>query len=265
MTMTTDKRWQPGDVVVIRELLETRCTRAYEELTGDHSPNLPGWPYIVLEDTDDRVALYCPEGTPVLRWDILDAGLREPYITEGESVRLLFPGRPYTVTLLFDTGTGPPPHVRYYYMGGQRMYSGAELPAWGGRPYAPYGRFFGWKVDMVTPFGRNALGFDLSDAVLDIVVRPDRLHMWKDLDEMAHLVELGIYSRAEANRLQDEGNDVIALIESALPPFGDEWTSWRPSADVKFVPEAPDGWQYLPVADSEWGAFHRRMNPRSYR
>jgi hypothetical protein len=263
--MAAENHWQRGDVVIIRELLETRCTRAYEELTGDHTPNLPGWPHIVLEDGPDRVVLYCQEGTPIWRWDILEARLREPYITQGESVRLLFPGKSYTVTLLFDTGTGPPPHVRYYFMGGQRMYSGAELPAWGGRPYAPHGRFFGWKVDMVSPYTRNALGFDISDAVIDLIVRPDRIYMWKDLDEMNHLIELGIYTRPEADYLRDQAREAIALIEQGHPPFDGEWTSWQPRADVAFLPEAPAGWQYLPVADSEWGALHRRMNPSSYR
>ena len=262
--MGSEGRWQRGDAVVIRELLETRCTRAYEELTGDHTPNLPGWPYIVLEDSPDRVALYCPEGTPVWRWNILEARLREPYITAGESVRLLFPGKPYTVTLLFDTGTGPPPHVRYYFMGGQRMYSGASLPSWGGKPYAPEGRFYGWKVDLISPITRNALGFDVSDAVLDIVVRPDRVYMWKDTDEMAQLVELGIYSQGEADELREAGQEVIHLIEQGLPPFDHEWVDWYAPPEAAFVPEAPDGWQLLPVADSEWGALHRRMNPGSY-
>jgi hypothetical protein len=257
-------RWQQGDVVVIRELLETRCTRAYEELTGDHVPNLPGWPHIVLEDRPDRVVLYCPEGTPVWRWNILEARLREPYITQGDSLRILFPGKSYTVTCLFDTGTGPPPHVRYYFIGGERMYSGARLPDWGGRPYAPEGQFFGWKVDLVSPFSWNAFGFDISDAVLDMVVRPDRVWMWKDRDEMARLIELGVYSQAEAGALHAAGEEVIALIEGGLPPFGDEWKDWRPTPDLAFVPEPPEGWQYLPVADSEWGALHRRMNPASY-
>jgi hypothetical protein len=263
--MGSQGRWQRGDVVVIRELLETRCTRAYEELTGDHTPNLPGWPHIVLADTEDRVALYCPEGTPVWRWNILEQRLREPYRTEGESVRLLFPGKPFTVTCLFETGTGPPPHVRYYFMGGERMYSGARLPDWGGRQYAlAGGRFYGWKVDLISPASRNDFGFDVSDAVLDVVVRPDRFYKWKDMDEMARLIELGIYSQAEADELYEAGGEVVALIERGLSPFDDEWMSWRPSPDLAFVPEAVDGWQYLPVANSEWGALHRQMNPGSY-
>ena len=40
--MSEQARWRRGDVVVLRELLETRCTRAYEELTGDHGPESAG-------------------------------------------------------------------------------------------------------------------------------------------------------------------------------------------------------------------------------
>jgi hypothetical protein len=260
--MATEKRWQPGDVVVLRDRLETRSTRAYEELLNDHTPNLWGWPWVVIKDTDDVVALYCPEGTKHRRWNIVEQSFREPLVTQGDSVRLLYPGKHYAVDAFYETGSGPPPHVRYYFMGAVPPFiPGKPIP--GGLPEEDFvargTRFYGWKVDIVAPFQRTEIGFDVCDEVLDIIVRSDRSYEWKDEEQMARFVSLGIYSQAEADRLRREGEEVINLIVQGRSPFDDEWTDWRPSPREAFIPEAPDGWQYLPLGESEWGAIHRRV------
>jgi hypothetical protein len=265
--MTTERPWQRGETVIVRDPLETRGTRTYEELTGDHEPNVPGWPYIVLEDTEEVVALYLPEGTKLWRWNILDQRLREPRPTTGDSVRLLFPGKAYAVDAFFETGAGPAPHVRYFFLGAHPpAYPAPAIPAaQNAAASTTPGHLYGWKVDLITPFRRTALGFDVSDEVLDIVVRPDRSYVWKDEDQMERLVELGIYAEPQVRELRAAGDEVVGLIQDARPPYDDEWTSWRPPPELAFIPEAPEGWQYLPIADSEWGALHRRMNPGSYR
>jgi hypothetical protein len=261
--MISERRWLPGDVVIVRDPLETRGTRVYETLTGDHTPNLPGWPYIVVEDTDSLVALYLPEGTRLWRWDILEQRFREPRTTHGDSIRLLFPGKPYSVDLFFDAGSGPAPWVRYFFMGeAPSAYPAPIIPvASGGKPGDRASRFYGWKVDIIAPFRRTEVGFDVSDEVLDIVVRPDRTYVWKDEEQMSRFVELGIYSQNDADRLRQAGLEVIELVERGASPFDGGWVDWRPPAR-KFIPEAPDGWQYLPLADSEWGDLHRRVNEK---
>jgi hypothetical protein len=230
-------------------------------LSGDHTPNLPGWPYIVLEDTDSRAALYMPEGTRLWRWDIADQRFREPRTTQGDSVRLFFPGKPYSVDCFYETGSGPAPWVRYLFLGdAPPFYPASRLPpAWSGPPPAGT-RFYGWKVDIVAPPIRTELGFDFSDEVLDIVVRPDRTYVWKDEDQMAQCVALGIYSQAEADRLHAAGSEVIDLIEQSKSPFDSEWPHWTPPSDLRCIPEAPQGWHLLPLADSEWGNLHRRIH-----
>jgi hypothetical protein len=257
-----DGHWQPGDVVIVRDPLETRGTRTYEELTGDHEPNLPGWPYIVIEDTAERVALYLPEGTRLWRWNILEQRFREPRTTKGDSVRLLFPGRRFALDAFFDSGSGPAPHVRYLFFGAAPpTYPASRIPvAPGAAGVGGRGHFYGWKVDLIAPYRRSELGFDVADEVLDIVVRPNCTYVWKDEDEMEHLVGLGIYTDAQARDLRVAGDEVIALIERGLPPFDQEWMTWRPPPELQFIPEAPQGWQYLPLADSEWGALHRGAN-----
>src|SRR5262245_19567945 len=105
--------------------------RCYQVIKGDVEANVMGWPHIVLEDTKDRVALYMPQGTPLWRWDVVEGKFQPPAITQGESVRLFFPGRNFEVTLFYETGSGPSSVVQFLFPGAVAR-----------------GRFYGWKVDM---------------------------------------------------------------------------------------------------------------------
>jgi hypothetical protein len=264
--------WKRGDHVILRDPLETRATRVYTALTGDEAPNLPGWPYVVVEDTDERVALWLPEGTKLWRWDIEEQRFREPRVTQGDSLRLLYPGRQYQVALFFESGSGPAPWVQYLLLGAPPSgYEGRQSLIGTGHVFDsqvaeeehPRGRFYGWKVDIIAPFRRTRLGFDVTDEVLDVVVRPDHSHALKDADQMEEFVRRGVYTRAEADRLHASAREVIDLVERGWPPFDDTWSSWRPTPDLG-IPEAPAGWHLLPLPDSEWGAIHRRLNPGQY-
>ena len=111
------------------------------------------------------------------------------------------------------------------------------------RPY-----HYGWKVDLVSPCRRTAIGFDVYDEVLDIVVRPDRSYYWNDLDQMEDLLDAGVYSQDQAAALVNAGKEVIALVEAGLSPFDDEWREWTAPAGLQ-PPEAPEGWQFLPSSE----------------
>jgi hypothetical protein len=223
----TEKRWRRGDTVVLRYPPEDRMVRSYRATTGDSRLNVYGLPHVVIQDTDELVALFIPEGTQTWRWNVAEGRFREPRVTQGHSVRLLFPGKPFEVSVFYETGSGPARWVRHYFPDGK-------------------GPFYGWKVDLTSPFGRSAMGFDVIDEVLDIVVTPDRTYRWLDEDEMAHLIELGLYTEDDADEVRDAGRAVIKLIEAGKPPFDDEWVLWRPPQDLMLGP-VPEGWQYLPV------------------
>ena len=222
-----DKLWQRGDTIILRYALYERMTRVYQAARDD-PVNVAGWPHVVVEDAG-RVALYMPEGTPLFRWDVEDKRFRKPRMSQGDSIRLLYPGQCYDVSMFYETGSGPAPWVRYYFPQG-------------------CGRFYGWKVDLSAPFRRTALGFDVIDEVLDIVVRPDRSYYWKDEDLMARFIDLGIYTPDEARNLRRAGEAVIERIESQQSPFDDEWINWFPTPDLA-ISEMPRGWELLPLAD----------------
>jgi hypothetical protein len=221
------KRWAYGETVVMRYPPEERMLKAYLARTGSLTPNVAGLPHIVLEDSERLLALYLPEGTPVWRWNVAEGRFRQPRITQGDSVRLLFPGLPYEVTMFYETGSGPAPWVQSYFPAGK-------------------GRFYGWKVDITSPFYRTEVGFDVIDEVLDIIVDAERSFRWKDEDEMADLVSKGVYAREEAARLREIGTSVIKMIDGRQYPFDGSWLDWRPDSGLELGP-LPSGWQFLPV------------------
>ena len=183
--------------------------RCYQVIKGDPIVNVTGWPHVVLEDSDELVAVYMPEGTRLWRWNILEQRFREPRISQGDSVRLFFPGKAYEVSLFYETGSGPAPRV-------QQLFPDVT------------GRFYGWKIDLTSPFARTEVGLDMIDETLDIMVSPDRTVTWKNEDRMSLFVELGIYSAAEAEQIRLVGHEVIharplpddGLIPKSVHPFG---------------------------------------------
>lgn len=189
--------WNSGDVIVLRDALTTRGTRSYEHITDDHTANLPGWPYIVLQDTAEVLALYLPEGSHLWRWNIEQQCFREPKVTQGDSVRLFFPGKRYAVDMFYETGSGPAWFVRNIFFSPGELVRGGTPVVLPEGTHFERGHFYGWKVDMIAPFSRTDLGIDVCDEVLDIVVRPDRSYLWKDTAEMEELMAKGIYTRAE--------------------------------------------------------------------
>jgi hypothetical protein len=133
------KRWRRGDTIVLRNAAEQRMVRCYQVITGDPVVHVVGWPHVVLEDSDDLVAVYMPEGTKLWRWNIEEQAFREPRVSQGDSVRLFFPGKPYEVSLFYETGSGPASPVRYFFPGVEA-------------------RFYGWKIDVTSPFARHSSG-----------------------------------------------------------------------------------------------------------
>jgi predicted RNA-binding protein associated with RNAse of E/G family len=202
--------WQPGDEVVLRN-------------TGFFVGEAWVTPHVVVQDNDDLVVLYRPEGTPYECWSISQQRLIPLGKTKMDMLRLMFPGRDYAVELFFDTERGSPPY---------RVFVGA-------------GRFRGWKVNIEAPFERFELGFNTTDHFLDIIVKPDRSYAWKDQEVMAAWLARGAYRREEVERFYASGRELEPLIEGGVSPFDDEWTDWLPGRGVS-VPRVPEGWHLLP-------------------
>lgn len=96
--------------------------------------------------------------------------------------------------------------------------------------------FLGWYVNLQAPVARTALGWDTTDWALDITVGPDGTWAWKDEDDLAEAIALGVLSADEADAVRREGESVVAA-----RPWPTGWESWRPPAGWGQLP-LPDGW-----------------------
>jgi len=102
-----------------------------------------------------------------------------------------------------------------------------------------------WYVNLETPARRTALGFDIMDHELDIVIRPDRSGWhWKDEQNFEAMVVAGVFSEAEAHAIRAEGEGVLRTLQANASPFCDGWECWLPPA-AWTIPTLPPGWDQV--------------------
>jgi len=80
-----------------------------------------------------------------------------------------------------------------------------------------------WYVNLQLPTVVGERFVDTTDQALDVLAFPDGTWRWKDEDELAEAVELGIWGEAEAAEIRAEGERVIAEA-----PWPTGWEEWRP-------------------------------------
>ena len=108
----------------------------------------------------------------------------------------------------------------------------------------PDWRFGGWYVNLQEPVRRGPLGFDYMDHMLDIVIGPDLSWRWKDEDELAEAVSVGLVTQAWAAEVRREGERVFERLERRQAPFCDGWEEWQPDPAWP-LPALPSGWDRL--------------------
>ena len=102
----------------------------------------------------------------------------------------------------------------------------------------------GWKVNPEIPLRRTALGFDTTDQVLDVVIDADLSSWrWKDEDELAVAIDLGLFSVAEGEQIRQEARRVASECVTSRRQQLQAWAAWRPPARWK-----------LPVLQANWEA-----------
>lgn len=100
------------------------------------------------------------------------------------------------------------------------------------------GTFRGWYGNLEQPWVPSRFGFDTRDHILD-VWNDGRGWHWKDEDEFAEAIELGLFTLEEADAVRGEGERVMR--ETMLPTG---WEDWRPDPGWP-VPELPKGWDVV--------------------
>jgi predicted RNA-binding protein associated with RNAse of E/G family len=207
--MPETNRFQPGQTIVVREV---RGGKLY----GIR-------PETVVRDTSELLAIYLPPGT-IWKWPYTRTGekltvrdkanlewILKDNVWADHRLRLVIPDNCYSVLLFWD------------------------LDNW---------HMQRWYINLEEPFRRNVYGFDYTDQFLDIVIKPDLSSwQWKDEDEFAEAVEIGLISIEKADAIRSEGERVAKWIQSGESPFNG-WEKWRPDPSWG-VPVLPEGWDKI--------------------
>jgi predicted RNA-binding protein associated with RNAse of E/G family len=86
-----------------------------------------------------------------------------------------------------------------------------------------------WYVNFQRPPVWRPDGWDTSDLALDLVVDPDGTWRWKDEDEYAHYLRLGMITDAEHAAVQAAREEAVALVEAGGGMFaGNARQHWLP-------------------------------------
>ena len=196
--------WEPGDAIAIRE----RWNGAVFEAR----------PAVVVQDLPSQTTLFVPAGVV--------CGM--PVDDEGRQLRE--PDRPWRLELrargTLDILSFAWPDVSY-----------AVLLL-----LEPGGPSHGWYVNLQAPLRRTSIGFDTVDHVLDVVMSLDRsTWTWKDEDELAEAVALGLFTEADVASFRSWGERAVEHLTRPSPPFDGPWEDWRPDPSWS-MPELPAGW-----------------------
>ena len=223
--------WSPGERVTLRYVGHSRRD------APDTPGLLQGWPYRVVQDEPDLLALWMPVGTRMKLVDLADRGRavadlvhgEHPHdaFRRGEVLRLMQPGRPYSIWFHWTAD--------------------AER------------RFLGWYVNLEAPFVRTPIGIDTTDDSLDIVATPDLEWHWKDEELTSDWIAAGVYTAEEMAAIHESGLLVIRDIEARRFPFDGGWLDWRPDAGWQ-APEVHPGWAALPGYDLSLSTGRRLRN-----
>ena len=176
-------------------------------------------PFNVVEDSDEALTLYIPPGS----------SRKRPVWADGSHARLPLEG-----WLLRDE----------VWHG-----SGVLRPTIPGAAHGVLGflnedhtEILAWYVNLEEPLRRTPLGFDTMDLLLDMWVQPDLSSWrWKDEDELAEAVRLGVLTVPEAEAIRAEGERALKLIHDGTHLINREWQRWQPDRSQP-VPQLPPGW-----------------------
>jgi hypothetical protein len=191
--------WQPGEPIVRRDFWRG-------------TPKV-AWAGTVVADTDDLLAIYMPEGSPlVFHPDFF--GAPHPWSTrdrwEGHGVlQLQRPGEMHAIWVF-----------------------------WRG----PERELAGWYVNIQEPFRRTPFGIDTQDLEL---IAPDGSWQFKDDEDLEPWIERGRWTRSEVAAIRAEGARIAVELEPDRRWWSEAWAEWVPDPAVP-VPELPGDWDRLP-------------------
>jgi predicted RNA-binding protein associated with RNAse of E/G family len=99
-----------------------------------------------------------------------------------------------------------------------------------------------WYINLEDPLRRNEIGFDTLDHKLDVILEFDGAWRWKDEDELAEVIRIGLLDAGKERAMRSAAERAVRRITRGEPPFDRDWTTWRPDPSWP-LPELPEGWE----------------------
>jgi uncharacterized protein len=204
-------QWLPGDITVLRGLGQNKIWYAL--------------PVIVVQDTPDLIAVFWRAGTKG-KWRIKATGdkvtphdvrftpleLHDRIWDKTDVLMLIPPSAAHAIYVMWEAGQH---------------------------------HFLCWYVNLQEPILRTPISIDTRDHWLDIVISPHKQDWnWKDEDQLAEVVKLGILTDQDARNIRAEGERVLAMLKQNAPPFCDGWENWLAPQEWG-LPDLPPGWDHL--------------------
>jgi protein associated with RNAse G/E len=199
------RRFEPGESVALREIWNGRVWSARAA--------------IVVEDREDQTSFFVPA-----------EAMRMAPVRDGALLRI-----PEDRFELAPRTSGDAPALSF---GWPDRWYGTLLF------FHPDGRPRNWYVNLQEPLRRTDVGFDYLDLKLDVIVELDGSVRWKDEDELAEAIALGLIPVEDEARLRAEGERAVRRIVDREPPFDRDWTTWRPDPAWP-APALPEDWDRL--------------------
>lgn len=101
------------------------------------------------------------------------------------------------------------------------------------------GRFRGWYVNLQAPLTESRFGYDTTDWQLDLWIEPEGRVQWKDEEDLARAIALGIMTADEGRLARDEAHRVLDEW-----PFPTGWEDWSAPVDAPAL-TLPDSWDVV--------------------
>ncbi|MEO6197320.1 MAG: DUF402 domain-containing protein [Dehalococcoidia bacterium] len=176
---------------------------------------------IIIRDDDTAIGLYTPPRTQAL------------IAMDADGKRLRIPPPEWS---LAETATPIDRHFLAIHPPGAGH---SILCIWDGE-----WRLLHWYINLETDMARTEAGFEYTEHMLDVIVEPDlQSWHWKDEDELAEAIVLGLFTTEEARGFYSEGRCALDWLLARRAPYDEPWDAWRP----------PDGWT-VADAPAEWQA-----------
>lgn len=188
------RRFRSGEIVTIREVLNGKVWTAR--------------PVVVIEDTKESFVSYLAPGT------LIDYPVDVAHGEKCFSMWLAGEWELYKKVFM-------PPGLLRIAPHGTPFEVFATIQAEGG--------VSSWYVNFQEPLRRTAQGFDTMDETIDLIVASD-FSSWqrRDEDELRLAFSMGVYDRADVQRLLDNCASVEKDLRAGTVPWDRRWYNWTP-------------------------------------